>query len=100
MAETNVYFSGIVELLGVILLILGLGTRYISMVLLVLIIVAVLTSEFKEGWYNSLFFKIHFFYIVSLILFATKGAGKISIDYLISKKKKVIKKNFLSLRGT
>lgn len=86
--EFNVYFTGTVEILGVFLLILGLGTRYISVMLLILILVATFTSEMKEAWYNTSFFKLHFFYIVSLILLITKGAGKLSVDYLIGKKGK------------
>lgn len=88
MPEANVYITGTIELMGVFLLILGLGTRYISVALLVLILVATFTSEMKEGWYHTSFFKLHFFYLLSLILLITKGAGKLSIDHLIGKNRK------------
>jgi len=46
----NAYLSAITETAGFILLFLGLGTRLISIPLIIILLVAILTIHFDNGW--------------------------------------------------
>lgn len=69
------------ELLGAVLLVIGLGTRYISIVLLILTLVAWYSVHAGFG-YNicSNGYKMALIYCVALIPLITTGAGKLSLD--------------------
>ena len=123
----NAYMSASIEMLGVILLVLGLGTRLISLPLIFVLFVAYITVHLGHGWlaigssandpeiaerlnvakeilkdngdYPWLTAKGSFVilqngaefvvtYIVMLLNLMAFGPGKISLDYLISSKKK------------
>ncbi|MBA3239507.1 MAG: DoxX family protein [Parachlamydiaceae bacterium] len=88
--ETNAYFVALVECIGGIFLIFGLGTQLWALLLAIIMVVAFLTAHIdvlknifidplavtKESPFN--------FLLVMLLLFAF-GPGKISLDYLAEK---------------
>ncbi|WP_331774593.1 HvfX family Cu-binding RiPP maturation protein [Sulfurospirillum sp. 1612] len=83
----NAYLSASTELLGVILLTLGFMTRFISIPLIVIMIVAILTVHLPNGFHaadNG--FEIPLYYMIFLSLFLSFGAGKISVDHFVFKK--------------
>lgn len=80
----NAYMAATTELLGVVLLTLGLFTRLISIPLIIVMIVAITTVHLAHGFSaadNG--FEIPLYYMLFLLLFASFGAGKFSLDHLI-----------------
>jgi putative oxidoreductase len=83
----NTYMAATTEMAGVVLLTLGLFTRYISFPLIVVMIVAIVTVHLPNGFSaGDNGFEIPVYYMVFLFLFLSHGAGKYSIDYFIFKK--------------
>jgi len=83
----NAYLSASTEILGVILLTLGLMTRLISIPLIVIMLVAIFTVHLPNGFHaaeNG--FEIPLYYMLFLSLFLSFGAGKISVDHFLFKK--------------
>jgi putative oxidoreductase len=77
------YFVSGVEAVGIILLLLGLMTRFISFFLGIVMIVAILTVHLPHGFSvanNGL--EIPLYYLLFFMIFMTFGAGKFSLDYL------------------
>jgi len=86
----NAYMAASTEAIGVVLLILGLGTRFISVPLIIVMLVAIFTVHFANGFAaGNNGFEIPLYYLLMLILLLTTGGGKISIDHIIEKKCKV-----------
>lgn len=80
----NAYMAATTELLGVILLTLGLFTRLISIPLMVIMVVAIATVHLSHGFSaGDNGFEIPLYYLLFLALFASLGAGKLSLDYLL-----------------
>lgn len=80
----NAYMAATTELTGVILLTLGLFTRLISLPLMVVMVVAVITVHLPNGFAaGNNGFEIPLYYFLFLGIFASFGAGKISLDYLL-----------------
>ena len=80
----NAYLSASTELLGVILLTLGLFTRLISLPLIVVMVVAISTVHLAHGFSaGDNGFEIPMYYMLFLAIFASFGAGKFSLDYLL-----------------
>ena len=83
----NAYLAASTEALGVVLLIIGLGTRMISIPLIIVMIIAISTvhigNGFNAGDNGS---EIPLYYIIMLFNLIIIGPGRISIDYLISKR--------------
>ena len=80
----NAYMAASVELLGVFLLTLGLFTRLISIPLMVIMLVAITTVHLGNGFSaGDNGFEIPLYYMLFLALFASLGAGKLSLDYLL-----------------
>lgn len=77
----NAYLAGTAELLGVILLALGLFTRLISIPLIIVMIVAIITVHIPME--HDILGGIPLYYMLFLALFASLGAGKLSLDYLL-----------------
>ena len=78
------YFVSSVEAIGIILLLLGLMTRFISFFLGIVMIVAILTVHLQHGFSavnNG--FEIPLYYLLFLMIFMTFGAGKFSLDHLL-----------------
>ena len=126
MPALNAYLAATTEILGVFLLLFGLGTRLISLPLIIVMLMAYFTVHMGHGWlaiassaedlevaerinaargllkengnYEWLTAKGSFVilqngaefvvtYIVMLLTLISFGPGKISLDYLISKRK-------------
>ena len=80
----NAYMAATTEIVGVVLLTLGLLTRVISIPLIVIMIVAIVTVHLPNGFSaGENGFEIPFYYMMFLFLFFTHGAGKFSLDRVI-----------------
>lgn len=80
----NAYMAATTELLGVVLLTLGLFTRIISIPLMGVMIVAITTVHLAHGFSaGDNGFEIPLYYLLFLALFASLGAGKFSLDHLL-----------------
>ena len=80
----NAYLAASTELLGVVLLTLGLFTRLISVPLMVVMAVAITTVHLSHGFAaGDNGFEIPLYYLLFLALFASLGAGKLSLDHLL-----------------
>lgn len=80
----NAYMAASTELIGVVLLALGLFTRLISIPLMVIMLVAIVTVHWGHGFSaGDNGFEIPLYYMLFLALFASYGAGKISLDHLL-----------------
>lgn len=85
----NVYLAGITEALGVILLVLGFGTRLIAIPLIITMFVAIYTVHWDHGFAASEGgIQIPLYFLIMLFTLLAYGSGKISLDYLIGKKRK------------
>lgn len=77
----NAYLAAGTEALGVILLVLGLGTRLIVIPLVITMLVAIKTVHWTNGFEaadNG--FEIPLYYIIMLLTLLVYGPGKWSID--------------------
>jgi len=80
----NAYMSASTEITGVVLLTLGLFTRLISLPLIIIMLVAIFTVHISNGFSaGANGFEIPLYYMLFLALFASLGAGKFSLDYLL-----------------
>lgn len=82
----NAYLSGITEISGVILLTIGFAVRFISLPLIIIMIVAIATVHWNNGFAageNGL--KIPLYFMLMLFTLVVYGSGKISLDHLIGK---------------
>jgi len=80
----NAYMAASTELIGVVLLTLGLFTRLISIPLMVIMVVAITTVHLVHGFSaGDNGFEIPLYYMMFLAIFASFGAGKLSLDYLL-----------------
>jgi len=80
------YLVSSVETLGIVLLVLGLFTRYISVLLSCVMLGAILFVHLQHGFSaanNG--FEIPLYYFIFLMIFASYGAGKYSLDHLLFK---------------
>ena len=82
----NAYMAAGTETLGIILLTLGLFTRFISFPLIIIMIVAIVTVHLGNGFSaGDNGFEIPLYYIIFLFTLFTHGAGKLSLDGLMFK---------------
>ena len=80
----NAYLAASTELIGVVLLTLGLFTRLISIPLMVIMLVAIIIVHFAHGFAaGDNGFEIPLYYMLFLSIFASYGAGKFSLDHLL-----------------
>jgi putative oxidoreductase len=80
----NAYMAASTELIGVVLLTLGLFTRLISVPLMIIMVVAIITVHLAHGFAaGDNGFEIPLYYILFLAIFASYGAGKFSLDHLL-----------------
>lgn len=85
----NAYMAATTELLGVVLLTLGLFTRLISVPLMVVMVVAIATVHLAHGYSaGDNGFEIPLYYMLFLFIFTSHGAGNYSLDHLIFGKDK------------
>jgi len=85
----NAYMAASTEVLGVVLLTLGLFIRLISLPLMVIMVVAIMTVHLAHGYSaGDNGFEIPLYYLLFLFIFTSHGAGKYSLDHLIFGKEK------------
>jgi putative oxidoreductase len=83
----NAYLATAAEILGVILLTIGLGVRVFTIPLIIVMIVAIVTVHWSNGFESgNNGFEIPLYYIIMLFLLHTHGSGKYSADALLRKK--------------
>lgn len=83
----NAYMAASTEALGVILLTLGLGVRFISLPMIVIMIVAIKTVHLANGFSaGENGFEIPLYYMIMLFVLVTHGGGKWGIDGFFGKK--------------
>ena len=83
----NAYLAAYSEAAGVALLTLGLGTRLISIPLIVDMLVAIVKVHGENGFEASNNgFEIPLYYIIMLFALLLIGPGRASIDYIIARK--------------
>jgi len=79
----SAYLAASVETAGVVLLMLGLFTRFISIPLIIVMIVAIVTVHIDNGFSASdNGFEIPLYYMLFLLIFFSQGAGRFSLDHL------------------
>ncbi|HIP47836.1 MAG TPA: DoxX family protein [Lutibacter sp.] len=89
MPALNAYMATGTEALGVVLLILGLGTRLISIPLIITMIVAIVTVHLGNGFEaGNNGFEIPLYYIIMLFTLVIYGGGKFSVDHILNKNRK------------
>ncbi len=80
----NAYMAASTEIIGVALLTLGLFTRLVSIPLMVIMVVAIATVHLPHGFSaGDNGFEIPLYYMLFLAIFASFGAGKLSLDRLL-----------------
>lgn len=83
----NAYLATYTELAGVVFLTLGFATRFITIPLIITMLVAIKTVHWQNGFSASdNGYEIPLYYMVMLITLFFSGPGRLSLDYLISKK--------------
>ena len=83
----SAYLATISEVLGVVLLTLGLVTRLISIPLIIVMLVAIFTVHIGNGFEaGNNGFEIPLYYFMLLLVLLVNGSGKFSIDYFIRKR--------------
>lgn len=83
----NAYLAAGTETAGVVLLILGMGTRLITVPLIITMLVAIKTVHWANGFEaGDNGFEIPLYYLLMLLTLFIFGAGKWSIDYFVEKK--------------
>jgi len=84
----NAYLAASAEALGVVLLALGLGTRIISIPLMITMLVAIFTVHIGNGFAagdNGI--EIPLYYLLMLVALLIYGSGKLSLDSLIARRR-------------
>jgi putative oxidoreductase len=82
----NAYLATTTEILGMLLLTIGLGVRVISIPLIITMIVAIATVHWSHGFEaGNNGFEIPLYYILMLFALLTFGAGKYSVDAIAKK---------------
>lgn len=80
----NAYMAASTEIIGVVLLTLGLFVRFISLPMVIIMIVAIVTVHLHNGFSaGENGFEIPLYYMAFLLIFLSHGAGKFSLDRLI-----------------
>jgi len=80
----NAYMAATTEIVGVVLLTLGLMTRAISIPLIVVMIVAIVTVHLPHGFAaGNNGYEIPLYYMLFLLIFLSHGAGKFSLDRVL-----------------
>lgn len=83
------YLSASFEILGVFLLALGLFTRFISIPLMIIMVVAIKTVHWENGFAaGDNGYEIPLYYLIMLFVLFTQGAGRYSVDNFLFPKNK------------
>jgi putative oxidoreductase len=84
----SAYLAASAEAVGVILLVLGLFTRFVSVPLMIVMVVAIITVHLGNGFSaGNNGFEIPLYYFLFLLIFFSQGAGRFSLDRLFFDKK-------------
>ncbi len=82
----NAYIAGITELTGVVLLVLGFGTRIITLLLIFVMFIAITTVHLRHGFEaGNNGFEIPLYYAIMLFALFSFGPGKFSLDNFLKK---------------
>jgi len=85
-ASIQAPFAAGTEFICGLLILIGLATRFASIPLIVVMVVAIITAKAEDvESVSSLFSISEYLYIVLLGWLVTQGAGRLSVDYLVSK---------------
>lgn len=85
--KVNAYLAATTEMAGVFLLLLGLGTRFISVALIITMVVAIKTAHWANGFAaGDNGFEIPLYYLIMLLVLLAFGSGKLGVDYWLGKK--------------
>ena len=85
-AQVAAYLVSTIESIGLFLLVLGLLTRFVSLLLACVMAGAIYFVHWRHGFSvadNG--FEIPLYYLLFLLILATHGAGKYSLDHLLFK---------------
>lgn len=78
--------SMVTEVAGILLLVLGLGTRLISIPLMFVMVVAALTVHLPNGFpAGDNGFEIPLYYFLMLLALVIYGSGKFSLDHMLTR---------------
>ncbi|RUM73000.1 MAG: DoxX family protein [Sulfurovum sp.] len=82
----SAYLVSTIETIGLVLLVFGLFTRFVSLLLSCVMIGAIYFVHWRHG-FNAADngFEIPLYYLLFLLILATYGAGKYSLDHLLFK---------------
>jgi len=82
----NAYLSASTEVAGSILLLIGLGTRIISIPLMIVMLVAIFTVHISHGFEaGANGFEIPLYYLIMLSTLLVYGPGRYSVEGLLRK---------------
>lgn len=82
----NAYMAVATEIAGFVLLFLGLGTRIISIPLIVVMLVAIFTVHIGNGFEaGANGFEIPLYYLLMLFSLIISGPGRLSLDAVIKR---------------
>ncbi len=85
-ATFSAYMVSAIEVTGIILLILGLFTRYISVLMMAVMLGAIFFVHLQHGYsVTNNGIEIPVYYLLFLSIFSSFGAGKLSMDHLLFK---------------
>src|ERR1035438_8438027 len=84
-----IYYTTYIQLVGGVLIFLGLSTRLASICVLPIIVGAVFFVNVLEPYFNSELW-LSVLVLALLLLFIIEGSGKLSLDYLLSDFKKTV----------
>ena len=83
----NAYLAASTEAAGVVLLVLGLGTRIIAVPLMVVMLVAIKTVHWSNGFEaGNNGYEIPLYYLIMLGVLFVYGPGRLSVDGVIGRK--------------
>lgn len=83
----STYLVATTEMLGAILLLLGFCMRFITVPLMIVMIVAITTVHWTNGFpAGENGFEIPLYYLIMLFTIFVYGSGKYSLDYFVGKK--------------
>lgn len=80
----NAYLAGTTEFAGVILMVIGIGTRIISMPMMFIMFIAIFTVHLHSGFEaGNNGFEIPLYYLIMLFTLMIYGPGKYSLEGLL-----------------
>lgn len=77
-------FVGLLELLGGLALIIGLGTRWLSIPLAITMVVAILQVHLAKGFFNPEGYEFPLMVLAGTVGLALAGGGALAVDNLLA----------------